>query len=169
MRRNSCGWVAVDWSGCIRFRIEAMFNNGFHGERAGDFSMCFAAHSVGKDEKVQRLDEPEAVLIVRADAAHIGRATSKNPHKRSLEGKPGHTRPDNPHLTLADQNVVRKTMRPTDYSRIDYTGSGLAILLALQELRAPEAEGKRRQNSDLDAKLFRLFLEAQAYPVAVKS
>src|SRR5215475_962774 len=137
VRRNSCRWIAVDGRGGIRFRVEAMLDDCFHGERAGDFPMSFATHSVGKHEQVQRLDEPEAVFIVRADAAHIGRATSKNPHKRSLKGKPGHTRPDNPHLTLADQNVVRKTMRPTDYSSIDYMERGLAILLALRELRAP--------------------------------
>src|SRR5215475_14414679 len=35
-------------------------------------------------------------------------------------------------------------MRPTDYSRIDYTGMGLAILLALREL----ARGRRRRKSE---------------------
>ena len=33
-------------------------------------------------------------------------------------------------------------MRPTDYSRIEYTETGLAILLALWELRAGAAKEK---------------------------
>ena len=115
-------WIAVKRSNWICFGFQAVFFDCFHCKRAGDFAMGFAAHSIGKDKEVQRLHEPEAVFIVRPNAAYVGRAATEHTHKNSLgiSGPRAHTMPDSPDLTLADPNRRRKEVRPTDYSRIDY-------------------------------------------------
>ena len=121
-----------------------MLYDSFHGKCAGDFAVCFTAHAVGKDEQVERLHEPEAVFIIRANTAHIGRAATENSHKHTPGWRPGRTHPFRAILEskLTDQGKARKAMRPTDYSRIDYKQAGLAILLALRELSHPAPKEK---------------------------
>src|SRR5882762_10610331 len=41
-----------------------------------------------------------------------------------LERPDAHTKPGNPHSTLSKPTQARKAVRPTDYSRIDYTTNG---------------------------------------------
>ena len=57
-----------------------MLHDRLDGQRAGDFAMRFAAHTVGEDEQVQLRDNTEAVLIVRTDAPHAGHAAADNLH-----------------------------------------------------------------------------------------
>jgi len=44
--------LTVKWSGWIILRVGAMLHYGFHRESAGDFTMRFAAHAIGKHKKV---------------------------------------------------------------------------------------------------------------------
>src|SRR2546425_8133608 len=38
-------------------------HHGFHRQRAGNFAVCFSAHSVGQHVEVQRHHDAEAILV----------------------------------------------------------------------------------------------------------
>src|SRR5882762_8129323 len=44
--------LAEKWSGWVLLRLDAMLHEGFHRESAGNFTMRFAAHAIGKNKKV---------------------------------------------------------------------------------------------------------------------
>ena len=103
----------------IGLRIHAMLDDGFHGKRARNFSMRFAAHAVRQHKEIQRFDNAETVLVIRAHPPQIGDAAAYDPHKFSrccLLSEPVPTPvPGNPVLTLADPFWRRKAVTLTDY------------------------------------------------------
>src|SRR5579859_5433079 len=136
----------------IRLRLHAILNDGFHRKRAGDFSVRFAAHPIGKNKEIQRFDNTEAIFVVRAHAPQIGYAAAYDPHKISpccLRSEPAPTPvPGNPVLTLADPFRRRKAVTPTDYLffRLIYrppsrgynqTGQFVPLFLPLGSRRVP--------------------------------
>src|SRR5277367_3811982 len=94
-------------------------DNGFHGHFTGHFAVRLAAHAVREHEEIQRFDNAEAVLVIRAHPPQIGDAAAYDPHKFSrccLLSEPVPTPvPGNPVLTLADPFWRRKAVTLTDY------------------------------------------------------
>src|ERR1700722_21031603 len=81
--------------------------------------MRFASHAVSEHKQTQRLDNAEAILVVRAHPPQIGDAAAYDPHKFSrrcslFEPVPTPV-PGNPVLTLADPFRRRKVLTLTDY------------------------------------------------------
>src|SRR2546430_3076434 len=64
--------------------VQAMLHDCFDSHRAGNFSVSFASHAVGKHKQVQRLNDPEAIFVVATHATNIGHAAACNPHTNSL-------------------------------------------------------------------------------------
>src|SRR5882724_3240453 len=123
-----------------------MFYDGFHRQCAGDFAVGFAAHAVGKDKQVQRLHEPKTVFVVRPNLPHVGRAAAHNAHKHSPSRAPGRThQTGQPHSTLPKPPPARKAVRPTDYSQIDYTTSGIGYTVGPAGVGGTHVEGKVKQ------------------------
>src|SRR5262252_4790863 len=82
--REAGSGISVKWRSGIDISIHAMLYDSLDSESAGNFSVRFAAHAVGEDIQVQRLDEPETILIVGTHPTHIGRAAACNSHNTPL-------------------------------------------------------------------------------------
>src|SRR5208282_13763 len=103
----------------ISRRVHAVLNDGFDGQRASHFSVRLASHTVRKHKKIQRFDNAEAILVVRAHPPYIGYAPAYDPHKFSRSCSLFEPLPTplhgNPVLTLADPFRRRKALTLTDY------------------------------------------------------
>jgi len=115
------GWfrIANQRGSGIHPRIHARFHDGFHGKRAGHFAVCLASHAVSEHKQIERLDNAEAILVIRAHPPHIGYAAAYDPHKFSrccllFESVPTPV-PSSPVLTLADPFRRRKVLTLTNY------------------------------------------------------
>ena len=62
----------------IFLAFEAVFDNGFDRERAGDFAVRLAAHSVREHIEVERRDDAVAVFVIGAHHAHVRGATGRD-------------------------------------------------------------------------------------------
>src|SRR5207302_2482301 len=104
----------------IGLGVEAVFYDGFNRHGAGDFTVGFAPHAVGKHEEIQRLNDLVAIFVICTHATHIGHAATRDSHTNS------HPRPEiislptlvprNSVLTLTEPHGLRKALNPTDYS-----------------------------------------------------
>src|SRR5437870_10400622 len=110
----------------IGLEVQAMLHDCFNSHRAGNFSVSFASHAVGKHKEVQRLNDLEAIFVVGTDPTYIGHAAACNSHTNSrcpLEITPlpipipGDSVPK-----LPEPQGPRKALNPTDYSLFRYTG-----------------------------------------------
>ena len=63
----------------------AVINDGFNGHGTGNFSMSLAAHTIGKDEEVERFKNPEGVLVVGAHTSYVRQAVTSDLHSRSFQ------------------------------------------------------------------------------------
>src|SRR5579864_9036516 len=79
----ACFGFSINGSCGIIFGFEAVLDNGFDSESAGNFAVCFAAHAIREDEQVQRIDDAETVLVVGAHTTDVGLAATYNSHTDS--------------------------------------------------------------------------------------
>ena len=61
--------------------------NGFETfDREGlNLTVGFAAHAIGEDEEVERIEDAEGILVVGAHASHIRQAVANDLHTRSFQ------------------------------------------------------------------------------------
>src|SRR6266404_1362171 len=112
----------------IGLQVEAMLHDGFDSHGAGDFTVRFTPHAVGKHVEVQRLNDLVTVFVVRTHATQIGHAATGDSHANSpcpRKATPLPTRvPGNSAPTLTEPRGPRKAVNPTDYSLFRHRGSG---------------------------------------------
>src|SRR5580704_1417789 len=96
-----------------------MFYDGFHSHFAGNFTVPLTAHPVRQHKEIQRFDNAETILVIRAHPPQIGDAAAYDPHRFSrccsLSDPVSTPVPGNPVLTLADPFRRRKAVTLTDY------------------------------------------------------
>src|SRR5262249_10441826 len=115
----------------------AVFYDRLDSQGARNFAVRFAAHAVRQHKQAHRGYNAEAILIVRADAAHIGRTATRDSHTGSL----GVTEPTpptqfrNPYSQLAKGQRNGKAMLPMNYRCFRHRPACTKLLLRPVALR----------------------------------
>src|SRR6266702_3735344 len=121
-------YFSDDFSGGLRFHVEAVFRNRFNNHRSRDFAVGFAPHTVGKHEEVQWFNDLVAIFVVGTHATQVGHAATCDSHTNSpCRGEttrrptpvPGNSAP-----TLTEPRRQRKALNPTDYSLFRHIARG---------------------------------------------